>query len=138
MGLIELRLGDDDMKEYAPEGAPEWTPHDREALDDAPFDVLRPWEKEIRQTDDTSIQKLVYVEFPSATGIGIKAAVWLSWKMSGLDTPSWAEFNLKPNRVRWHSSEDDADPPASGSSEPSPETDTTTETTTPSTESLPS
>lgn len=138
MGLIELRLGDEDYKEFAPEGAPEWMPFDRDALDDATYDVLRPWEKEIRQTEDTSIQKLLYVEFPDATGIGIKAAIWLSWKLAGFETPSWAEFNPRPNRVRW-SKEDDADPPASGSSEPSPEMDTTTaETTTPSTESSPS
>lgn len=135
MGLIELRLGDEDHKEYAPEGAPEWVPLDRDALDIAPFDVLNPLEREIRRTDKTSIQKLIYEEFQDTTALGIKAAIWLSWKMSGIDTPPWDDFNIRTNEVRWRMEDDgDADPPASGSSEPSP----TDETTTPSLESSPS
>jgi len=133
MGLIELRLGDEDIKEFAPEGAPEWVPLDRDGLDAAPFDVLHPLEREIRRTDKTSIQKLIYEEFEDTTALGIKAAAWLSWKLAGIDTPPWAEFNIRTNEVRWRM-DDDADPPASGSLEPS----SMTETMTPSTDSSPS
>lgn len=135
MGIAEIRLSDEDMKEYAPEGAPEWVPFDREAIDMARFDVTHPLEREIRRTDKTSIQSLIYEEWADGTALGIKAAVWLAWKFAGIDTPPWAEFNIRTNDVRWRQEEDDdADPPASGSSEPSP----TTETTTPSQTSSPS
>lgn len=127
MRIIELHLGDEDIKEFAPPGAPEWVPFDSDALDTAPFDVLHALEREIRRTDKTSIQRLIYEEFPDTTALGIKAAVWLAWKMAGLDTPPWAEFNIRTNEVRWRQEDedDDADPPPSGSSEPSPTVETT-------------
>lgn len=139
MGLIEIRLGDEDIERFAPDGCPEWVPFDRDALDDAPFDVLHPLEKEMRETDeDLSIQKIIYFEWVGMTALGIKGAVWLAWKFAGIDTPPWSEFNIRTNRARFMRNDDDADPPASGSSEPSPETDSTTDETTPSTDSSPS
>lgn len=121
MTIVEFRLSDQDRKTYATPGDPEWVPLDREALDDAPFDVLHPWEKEIRETEDTSVQKIIYTEWLGATALGIKGAVWLAWKQQGLDTPPWDEFNIRTNAVRCR--EVDVNPPAEGSSEPSSETE---------------
>lgn len=128
----EFRLCDEDHKQFAPEGAPEWVVFDRDALDEITFDVQHPWEREIkRQYPEMSIVLLVALEFPTFSALGIKAMVWLAWKMNGIETPPWKDFNIKHMKVarRLVDAEaepddedgEDTDPPADGSTEPSSE-----------------
>ncbi|HZN76031.1 MAG TPA: hypothetical protein VFC00_30740 [Micromonosporaceae bacterium] len=127
MGVIEFRLSDEDIKEYAPEGAPEWVPWDRPALDHVPFDVQHPWEEEI----GIGIPRLLGRYFDEVKALGIKGVVWLAWKMAGIETPPFEDFNICTNAVRWRVEGGDADPPPDGSPEPSAETpssDTSPET----------
>lgn len=132
----ELRLCDEDQKQYAPEGAPEWVTFDRDMLEDVPFDEQHAWEMEIkRQHPGASLLQIILSEFPSFSALGIKGVVWLAWKMAGLDTPKFKDFNIKTMKVRYATPDaaepesdidegDDADPPSDGSSEPSSETAT--------------
>lgn len=120
MGNFELRLGDADRVRFAGPDHPEWVLLDLGALDDIPFDAIHRWETEIRETDRTSIQEIISAEWADATALGIKGAVWLAWKMAGLETPPWAEFNIRTNAVRGREV-GDAVPPPEGSTEPSSE-----------------
>lgn len=97
-------------------GGPEWVLFDVAELDEVPFDQLNKWELEM----GVSAAQIVGRELGRASAIGIKGAVWLARQMSGHADPKFAAFNIRPRLVRYREV-GDARPPASGSSEPSPE-----------------
>ena len=118
----ELRLCDEDRKAHGDESTPEWVTFDKDALDELPFDQLHAWEREM----GVSAVLLVGREFATFTALGIKGVVWLAWKMAGLETPDFEDFNIKTMKVEYKTTKParvrkgaDADPPADGSSEPS-------------------
>lgn len=128
----EFRLGDDDRKKYCDENTPEWVTFDAEALSSTPFDVQHPWEQEIRQAHPEmglSLVKLLAEELGDYTALGIKSFIWIAWKMAGIDTPRFKDFNIQTLKAKYRDTDDtdgepaiaeedeDAVPPADGSSE---------------------
>lgn len=112
--MVQLKLGADDWDTF---GGPEWIDFDIHALNDLPFNVTDPWEREIRGPlgSGPSIRQIVHVEVRDDTAVGIKGIVWLARKMAGIDAPSWEAFNIKTMQVRSRATPD-VDPPTAGSS----------------------
>lgn len=125
----DLRVSDEDRKEYGDENTPEWVTFDAGVLEATPFDQLHPWEREM------GISAVMLIrEFASFTALGIKGVVWLAWMMNGLKPGPFEDFNIKTMQVnavdakrraasakRRNAKGGEADPPARGSSEPSSE-----------------
>ncbi len=112
----EFKLDERDRKAI---GGPEWVLFDRAALDDQPFETLHRWESEI----GAGITWVLAREFGRGTAVGIKAIVWIAYKMGGHTDKSFAQFALNyPRKVLVRDAGAiDADPPQPGSSEPSSE-----------------
>lgn len=110
----EFTLDERDRDKF---GGPEWVTFDTAELDEVPFDQLSKWE----QAMGTSIAQLVSRELPRASALGIKGVVWLARQMAGHAEPTFTDFNIRTRLVRYRPVGGDARPPASGSSEPSPE-----------------
>lgn len=109
----DFKLCPADAKTY---GAGDWVTFDRRKLDDLPYDEYHALEA---QLPGGSIFLLLSDEFPRRTGLGIKGLVWLSRKLSGIETVAFAGFNIKPMKVRLRPTPvegGDVDPPAGGSS----------------------
>lgn len=117
MDLLEFAL---DPRDQATYGGPEWVPLDPEQLNDLPFSVSGPWDRELIKDTGHGISELVVRGLDGATADGKRALVWLARKMAGIDTVPFARFDIRWRRVRMRPVEvADADPPSNGSSEPS-------------------
>lgn len=111
----QFALDPRDQEKY---GGPEWVTWDLAVLDDTPFDQIHRWETQLGM----GIGALLTREFARGTAMGVKGVIWLARQMSDVPEPSFADFNIRVRRIRSRAPRGDANPPASGSSEPSPET----------------
>lgn len=107
---VLARLCDKDRESF---GGPEWVRFDEHDLDDQPFTVLRDFETQL----DTTLDFLLLVDKVARTERWKVAQVWLGRKLAGIDTPDWADFDVKPRKIEF---KDEAD---STAAEPEPGTD---------------
>lgn len=112
---VQLKLSPADRKRLS---APDVLTFDRQALDAVPASVLTDWEAQLPRT--TSIYQICVLEWPRFTSLGMRGVAWLAWQMAG-DAPTWEEFDISTTGLRFTISKDDADPPADGPSDTSPE-----------------
>ena len=105
----------EDREKY---GGDEWVVFDSSQLADLGYDQQAELEKPLRR-DDTSIARIVGLEFPENSALGFRGMVWLARQLSGLDKPAWADFKPNPfgRGVSFKiDTGDDADPLPDGSS----------------------
>lgn len=113
---VSFKLSEKDRQQY---GGDEWFHINTDELADLGYDRLSALEKEIRREDDTSIPRILAIEWPNTTMLGVRALAWLALRTSGQEKPDWKDF--KPDIMATFfkiDAGDDADPPAGGSSEP--------------------
>lgn len=118
MAALEFALDPRDLKKH---GGPEWIPLDVDALNDLPWSVSGPWDRElVTATGGKGIAKLLTAGLVNKTADGVVALVWVARKMADVDTPPFAEFDILWRKVDRRATPQavDADPPSSGSSEP--------------------
>ena len=117
---IEIRLSDEDWAKY---GGPEWLVWDQDPLDDMSEEELSRLERAM----DMSFWHLRNVEIPARTARSTRAACWLARQLSGdpeLLLPNYADFKMKPLKMRSRIVGGDDLPPPDGS--PAGETGETT------------
>lgn len=93
---VKLRLDDEDRARY---GGPEWLHFDADALDDLDPDELDRLEREM----DMSVWQWEHIETRARTGRAMRAAAWMARQLSGdpeLKKPTFAEFKIKPRKVK--------------------------------------
>lgn len=114
---LEFALGEQDQQKY---GGPEWLKLDVSEMNDTPWNVLGPWERELKKATGQTITQLLVAGLDSDDGDGKKAVIWLVRKLAGVETPAFDRFDILPRRIRKRlAGVGDAVPPLSGSSEPS-------------------
>jgi hypothetical protein len=126
--MLELALDPRDREKY---GAPEWLPFDVQQLDDLPFSVSGKWDAELVTATGKGIFQLLTHDLLLNQAAGKVALAWLALKLADLDPPDFEDFDIRWRLVRERDlvlqaakrkkRGGDADPPPSGSSEPSPE-----------------
>ena len=113
---VSFRLSDDDRERY---GGDEWVSLDTDGLADLGYDRLNALEKDIRREEDTSIPRILAIEWPRTTMLGYRALSWIARQAAGLDKPDWKGY--KPDIInatfRIDRGGDGGDPPVDGSSE---------------------
>lgn len=125
MAAVEVLLDEADRQKH---GIPQPLLFDLQVLDDLPFSVSGAWEDELIEATGQGIGELL-----GGLGKGRAkskvALVWLALKMAAAnpaDVPNFDGFDVAWRHVKTRGSAKtkgaDADPPAPGSSEPSPET----------------
>lgn len=112
---LSFRLSDADREKY---GGDEWVHLDTDRLADLGYDRLDELERDIRRDDDTSIARILALEWPRTSMLGYRGMAWLARQASGLDKPAWRGFKPDVMNATFRVNVGDADPPASGSSEP--------------------
>lgn len=118
---VEFKLDPRDQEKYK---GPEWVSLEADELNDLPWTVSGPWDRELVKATGLGITKLISYGLIEETADGVTALVWLARKLADVDTPPFAQFNIMWRRVERRAAKvADGDPPASGSSEPSSETD---------------
>lgn len=118
MGL-EFALDPRDHEKY---GGPEWLEFDAERLNDLPFSVTGPWDRELVKATDQGITQLLIRGLEGGTADGVTALMWLARKLADVETPDFAKFDVRWRKIRRRPTKPavgDADPPPNGSSEPS-------------------
>lgn len=111
---VSFRLSDADRERF---GGDEWIHIDTDVFADLGYDRLSPLEREIRRTDDTSIARILAVEWPDTSMLGMRGIVWLARQFSGLKEPAWPDFKPDVLGILQKLGPRDADPPVGGSSE---------------------
>lgn len=124
MALIEVRMCDEDRKEY---GGPEWTTLDVDRLFDSPAALLERWEAETGYAIERAAAECA-LAFPPAKAV--RTIVWLARKQHGANAdaidddgqpePFARLQDLKTMKVRIRDVAGDADPPDQ-SEQPTPE-----------------
>lgn len=110
---ISLCMSEKDRALY---GGEEWVTLDHAQLADMDYEQLAALERPMRKHDDISLAKLLGVEWPDKTVLGIRGALWLALRLSGAEKLAWEDF--KPNTMNVDFKVVDAVPPTGGSSEP--------------------
>lgn len=112
---VTLRLSAADRKRL---DAPAELVFDRAALDAVPSSVLIGWEAQLPA--NTTIYQICVLEWPKFSILGMRGVAWLAWQMAG-GAPSWDDCDIATTGLRFAVSKDDANPPADGPSDTSPE-----------------
>ena len=78
------------------------------------------WEAQLPKP--TTIYQICVLEWPNFTILGMRGVAWLAWQMTeGTDAPAWDDFDIATTGLRFAVTKDDANPPADGPSDTSPE-----------------
>ncbi len=112
---VSLRLSDADREKY---GGDEWVHLETDSIADLGYDRLTELEREIRRHDETSIARILGVEWPDTTMLGMRGMVWLARQLAGVRKPLWPDFKPDVLGIVQKLNRSDASPPAGGSSEP--------------------
>lgn len=120
MAAIRLKLCDADRERW---GGPDWTSYDDASFLHLDYDAQYALEKDMLAADGLTLVRLILVEWPRRSLLGIRGMLWITRQLAGLTEPKWADF--KPNALLANVERVDGDddiPPAEGSSEPPSET----------------
>lgn len=127
MAVVEVLLDEADRQKH---GIPQPLLFDLRMLDDLPFSKSGAWEDELIAATGQGIGELLG-GLSRGRAKSKVALVWLALKLAAAnqaDVADFAKFDIAWRHVKTRavpkpkSKADDADPPAGGSSEPSPET----------------
>lgn len=114
--LIRFTLSEEDHAKYGGDAS---VTLDTDQLADLDYDRLAELERDIRR-DDTSIAKILAMEWPEMSALGIRGMIWLARQLAGIEKPFWPGFKPKAMKASFEIVQrgGDANPPAGGSSEP--------------------
>lgn len=112
--MLHLKIGADDAAAY---GHPDWVLVDLTGLDDEPLDVLAGYEQQVGPVD------ALLRSFGAGSDVAKAGLLWLARTRAGIKTPPFREFQVMPRKIKRSDRlrPGDAGPPASGSSEPTPQ-----------------
>lgn len=115
MAVIKLRLCDADRQKW---GGPEWTFYDDETFLNLDYDRLAVLERDMLDADKLTLIKLVLIEWPRRSILGIRGMLWLTRQMAGAHEPKWNDFKPNVLQADVERVEGDVIPPPDGSSPP--------------------
>jgi hypothetical protein len=115
MATIKFRLCEADRERWS---GPEWTVYDDEPFLKLDYDALAALEKDMLAEDGLSLVKLIVVEWPRRSLLGIRGMVWITRQLGGLAEPKWRDFKPDCLLVDVERVEGDAVPLPDGSSLP--------------------
>jgi hypothetical protein len=114
---VRFQQTTEDRERY---GGDEWIHIDTNQLPSLGYDRLAELERDMKHYDDTSLARILSVEWSTTSMLGMRGVLWLARQTSGLDKPAWNDY--KPDVLGTYfvidRGGDQADPPAGGSSEP--------------------
>lgn len=113
MATIKLRLCDEDRERW---GGPEWTVYDDEEFLRLNYDQLAALERDLVAADNVPLIKLILIEWPRRTVLGIRGMLWLTRQLAGVTEPKWNDFKPQVFQADVERvSGDDVVPPPDGS-----------------------
>lgn len=115
MATIKLRLSDQDRARY---GGPEWTVYDDDEILNLDYEQLASLERDMLASDNLTLIKLILVEWPRRSALGIRGMLWLTRQLAGQTEPRWNDFKPHVMQADVDRVAGDAVPPPDGSSPP--------------------